>query len=64
MVIDGGWGWGSAHKEWRHSWVTGSGFYKKAGRASHEEQASKKHSSMASASTPSPEDPALLEFLS
>ena len=37
---------------WCHLWTGGLGFYKKAGWASHEEQASKQHGSMASASAP------------
>jgi hypothetical protein len=38
--------------EWGHPWTTGPSFYKKAGWTSHEDQASKKHSSMASVSAP------------
>ena len=41
-----------AHCGWCHPWPGSRGFYKTAGWASHEEQASKQHSSMASASAP------------
>jgi len=37
---------------WCHPWAGGPEFYKKAGRASHVKQGSKKHSSMASGSVP------------
>ena len=42
----------TAHWDWYHPWAHGPGWYKKAGWASHEEQASKQHAPMASASVP------------
>jgi hypothetical protein len=44
---------------WGYSWADGHGFCKKADQANQEEQASKQHPSMTSASAP-----ALFEFLS
>ena len=41
-----------AHYEKCHAWAGGSGFYKKTGWASHDEQASKQQASVASASAP------------
>ena len=43
---------GPAHCGWYHPWAGGPGVYKKAGWASHGEQASKQHPSMGSASAP------------
>ena len=43
---------GPAHCGWGHLWAGSPGFYKKAGWASHGEQASEEHPSMASASAP------------
>lgn len=40
------------HCRWSHPWAGGPGLYKKAGKASHEEQANKQLPSMASASAP------------
>jgi hypothetical protein len=41
---------GPTQGRWYHPWACGPGWYKKAGWASHGEQATKQHSSMASAS--------------
>jgi hypothetical protein len=45
---------GKAPCGWNHLWVGSLGFYKRAGWASQEKQASKEHPSMASASAPAP----------
>jgi hypothetical protein len=45
-------GEGPAHCGWYHPWAGGPGCYNKAGWASHEEQASKQHPSIASVSAP------------
>jgi hypothetical protein len=42
----------SFYCEWANPWAGGPVFYKETGWASHEEQASKQHPSMASASAP------------
>jgi hypothetical protein len=42
-------GEGPAHCKWRHPWAGGPGFYNKASRGSHEQQASKQQLSMACA---------------
>jgi hypothetical protein len=49
LVISGG---GPTHCGWFYPWAGGPGLYKKAGWASHGEQASKQHPSVASISAP------------
>jgi hypothetical protein len=60
--VGGLWGWWcTTHCEWCRPSASSPGFYKKASWASQGKQASKQHSSMASASAPASD---LLEFLS
>ena len=46
-------GEGPVHGGWCHAWAGGPEFYKKADRASHEEQACNQHPTMASDQPPS-----------